>query len=419
MSQNYSVELVNKNKPLEKNSNIIVDGKKFVSSKKYEIMYKKYEDAGWDYKDMKEKYDIQVENNNILKADNKKLETLFLKGDNAKKRELVERVDYYQKQYEDLENKYSKNDYANDRIKELIDELDEVKRESNKWYDNYIALQKENEKLKQKSKSNSNDEPEAEDSAYAELQNKYDIAINNNKKLQEKVEFHSDAYYKKLNELNDYKAKHENQNQNQNKNDYVDWDKFKLQNDIVKLEGKLENLQEKYETLQETNMHIEDDKQQLREEVSDLNEWISQNKDESDENDKLKKENEKLQKIIDDNKSELVITNTIETQTDRPEDDNMSVASTNSFNNNEYVKKLTKEELFDKVMFNVYGSKTKKIKGNDIHNKVAGRLQVHKSSMSKKIFTDNSKNDDKLDYSVEYIKRLMVVENQLEKMLNQ
>ena len=385
MSQNYSVELLNKNKPLEKNSNIIVDGKKFVSSKKYEIMYKKYEDAGWDFKDMKEKYDIQVENNNILKTDNKKLETLFLKGDNAKKRELVERVDYYQKQYEDLENKYSKNDYANDRIKELIDELDEVKRESNKWYDNYIALQKENEKLKQKSKSNSNHEPEVEDSAFSDLQKKYDIAINNNKKLQEKVEFHSEAYYKKLNELNDYKAKNENQNQNQNqnqnKNDYVDWDKFKLQNDIVKLEGKLENLHE--------------------------------------DNGKLQEKVVELQKVIDDNKSELVITNTIETQTDRPEDDNMSVASTNSFNNNEYVKKLTKEELFDKVMFNVYGSKTKKIKGNDIHNKVAGRLQVHKSSMSKKIFTDNSKNDDKLDYSVEYIKRLMVVENQLEKMLNQ
>ena len=383
MSQNYSVELLNKNKPLEKNSNIIVDGKKFVSSKKYEIMYKKYEDAGWDFKDMKEKYDIQVENNKILKTDNKKLETLFLKGDNAKKRELVERVDYYQKQYEDLENKYSKNDYANDRIKELIDELDEVKRESNRWYNKYVDLEKENEK--QKSKSNSNDEPEAEDSAYAELQNKYDIAINNNKKLQEKVEFHSEAYYKKLNELNDYKAKNENQNQNQNqnqnKNDYVDWDKFKLQNDIVKLEGKLENLHE--------------------------------------DNGKLQEKVVELQKVIDDNKSELVITNTIETQTDRPEDDNMSVASTNSFNNNEYVKKLTKEELFDKVMFNVYGSKTKKIKGNDIHNKVAGRLQVHKSSMSKKIFTDNSKNDDKLDYSVEYIKRLMVVENQLEKMLNQ
>jgi len=385
MSQNYSVELLNKNKPLEKNSNIIVDGKKFISSKKYEIMYKKYEDAGWDFKDMKEKYDIQVENNNILKTDNKKLETLFLKGDNAKKRELVERVDYYQKQYEDLENKYSKNDYANDRIKELIDELDEVKSESNKWYDNYIALQKENEKLKQKSKSNSNHEPEVEDSAFSDLQKKYDIAINNNKKLQEKVEFHSEAYYKKLNELNDYKAKNENQNQNQNqnqnKNDYVDWDKFKLQNDIVKLEGKLENLHE--------------------------------------DNGKLQEKVVELQKVIDDNKSELVITNTIETQTDRPEDDNMSVASTNSFNNNEYVKKLTKEELFDKVMFNVYGSKTKKIKGNDIHNKVAGRLQVHKSSMSKKIFTDNSKNDDKLDYSVEYIKRLMVVENQLEKMLNQ
>jgi len=357
MSQNYSVELVNKNKPLEKNSNIIVDGKKFVSSKKYEIMYKKYEDAGWDYKDMKEKYDIQVENNNILKVDNKKLETLFLKGDNAKKRELLERVDYYQKQYEDLENKYSKNDYANDRIKELIDELDEVKRESDKWYNAFTDLQKENEKLKQKSQSNnSTDEPEVEDSAYAELQNKYDIAINNNKKLQEKVEFHSEAYYKKLNELNDYKAKNQNQNNN------------------VDYKNEIEKLQEKV---------VE------------------------------------LQKVIDDNKSELVITNTIETQTDRPEDDNMSVASTNSFNNNEYVKKLTKEELFDKVMFNVYGSKTKKIKGNDIHNKVAGRLQVHKSSMSKKIFTDNSKNDDKLDYSVEYIKRLMVVENQLEKMLNQ
>ncbi len=359
MSQNYSVELLNKNKPLEKNSNIIVDGKKFVSSKKYEIMYKKYEDAGWDFKDMKEKYDIQVANNKILKDDNKKLETLFLKGDNSNKRDLVERVDYYQKQYQDLENKYSNNDYANDRIKELIDELDEVKRESNKWYDKYLELQEENQKLKEKSQSNnSTDEPEVEDSSFSELQNKYDIAINNNKKLQEKVEFHSEAYYKKLNELNDYKA----QNQNQNQNNNVDY-----KNEIEKLQEKV----------------VE------------------------------------LQKVIDDNKSELVITNTIETQTDRPEDDNMSVASTNSFNNNEYVKKLTKEELFDKVMFNVYGSKTKKIKGNDIHNKVAGRLQVHKSSMSKKIFTDNSKNDDKLDYSVEYIKRLMVVENQLEKMLNQ
>ncbi len=357
MSQNYSVELLNKNKPLEKNSNIIVDGKKFVSSKKYEIMYKKYEDAGWDFKDMKEKYDIQVANNKILKDDNKKLETLFLKGDNSNKRDLVERVDYYQKQYQDLENKYSNNDYANDRIKELIDELDEVKRESNKWYDKYLELQEENQKLKEKSQSNnSTDEPEVEDSSFSELQNKYDIAINNNKKLQEKVEFHSDAYYKKLNELNDYKAKNQNQNNN------------------VDYKNEIEKLQEKV---------VE------------------------------------LQKVIDDNKSELVITNTIETQTDRPEDDNMSVASTNSFNNNEYVKKLTKEELFDKVMFNVYGSKTKKIKGNDIHNKVAGRLQVHKSSMSKKIFTDNSKNDDKLDYSVEYIKRLMVVENQLEKMLNQ
>jgi len=90
----------------------------------------------------------------------------------------------------------------------------------------------------------------------------------------------------------------------------------------------------------------------------------------------------------------------------------------NSFDNNEYTKKLSKEELYEKVIFDTFGDKCKRKKGNDIHNKVANRIQVHKSTMSKKIFEERSKEDDKLDYSVEYIKRLMVLENQVLKLLN-
>eukprot|EP01050_Picozoa_sp_SAG11_P033325 SAG11_NODE_11269_length_771_cov_28.571429_1_plen_175_part_10 len=172
---------------------------------------------------MKEKYNTQLENNRILQQNNRKLEILFTKGDNSKKKELIERVEYYRKEFEDLENKYSKNDYNNERIMEISKELDEVKNESDKFYDQVIRSEGGKNKNNKKS----------EDGAYAELEKKCNILKVNNKKLNEKVEFHQEAYYKKLNELNDYIA--------QNKSELVITNTIETQTNTIETQIDLED----------------------------------------------------------------------------------------------------------------------------------------------------------------------------------
>lgn len=109
---------------------------------------------------------------------------------------------------------------------------------------------------------------------------------------------------------------------------------------------------------------------------------------------------EKQIDIVDTVIKDVIETNTIETQTHREQ---------KSFD----AKQFSTEELFTKVMFSIFGNKNKKIKGDDIHNVQANRIQGHISQMKKKIFTTTEKKDNKIDYSVEYIKRLIFLENKL------
>ena len=356
----HTVKLVNQKKTIDENKYIIVGEDRWLRETESDRRNKKisddYDNKVYDIGKLKDTIeDYQVDRKDFTAEINK----LNRQLDKCKNSEAVKELFGIQKYVEELEFKLENKDYESEEIKKLQKMCLDQKDSNTRMYHDLLAVQSKYDDLKNTTPmiitGNNVDQPQPTNDDNAKL-------VDDNAKLTRRVEIYKNSIKRQSDEYESCLV-----------------DKGELNKEHKQLQEKYNKMKFSYKTY------------------------------------KLK--TEKQIDIVDTVIKDVIQTNTIETQTEVVIKEGIETNTIETQTHREQksfdAKQFSTEELFTKVMFSIFGNKNKKIKGDDIHNVQANRIQGHISQMKKKIFTTTEKKDNKIDYSVEYIKRLIFLENKL------